>query len=270
MAGFAVSTPILEGDRSTSASLLLRRRAASIVTTGGPQPARAAQAATRTIPIVFLSGSDPVKDGLVKSFNRPGNNVTGVHVFTTSLGPKRLDLLCELLPEARVIAFLVNPTSQIRDMQVSQVEDAARTIGRSLIVVNASNDGEIDLAFATLAQRGTQALLMSADLFFQTRTSQLVALAARYKMPVMYEWPEFAAAGGLISYSTVRDDTSLQAGIYVGRHALTQVLIGLNPAIKEIENKPVVGSHELEIAYDGNDCKSEVDANQNDFQIRCG
>jgi putative ABC transport system substrate-binding protein len=204
---------------------LVRSQVAVIVTNGGPQPARAALTATQTIPIVFLSGSDPVQDGLVKSFNRPGSNVTGVHVFTTSLGPKRLDLLCELLPEARVIGFLVNPTSQIRDMQMSQVGDTARGMGRTLIVVNASNDREIDLAFASLAQRGAQALLMSADLFFQVRTTQLVALAARYKMPVMYEWPEFATAGGLMSYSAVRADTALQVGIYVGR-----ILNGAKPA----------------------------------------
>jgi len=116
---------------------LVRSQVGVIVTTGGPQPARAAQAATPTIPIVFVSGSDPVQDGLVKSFNRPGGNATGVHVFTTSLGPKRLELLCELIPEARVIAFLANPSSQIREMQVKQVEDAARTIGRSVVVLNA-------------------------------------------------------------------------------------------------------------------------------------
>src|SRR5436190_17300110 len=129
---------------------LIRSQVGVMVTTGGPQAARAAQAATPTIPIVFQSGSDPVQDGLVKSFNRPGGNTTGVHVFTTSLGPKRLEPLCELIPEARVIAFLVNPSSQIREMQVKQVEDAARTTGRSVIVLNASNDSEIDLAFATL------------------------------------------------------------------------------------------------------------------------
>jgi putative ABC transport system substrate-binding protein len=216
---------------------LVRSQAGVIVTTGGPQPARAAQAATPTIPIVFVSGSDPVQDGLVKSFNRPGGNATGVHVFTTSLGPKRLELLCELIPEARVIAFLVNPSSQIREMQVKQVEDAARTIGRSVIVLNASNDSEIDLAFATLVQRGADALLMSADLFFQIRRNQLVALAARYKVPVMYEWPEFIAVGGLVSYSTVRGDALLQVGIYVGR-----ILNGAKPA-----DLPVIQSTRFEL-----------------------
>src|ERR1700704_4495217 len=221
----------------TLAADLVRSQVSVIVTTGGPQPARAAQAATPTIPIVFQSGSDPVQDGLVKSFNRPGGNATGVHVFTTSLGPKRLELLCELIPAARVIAFLVNPSSQIRDMQVKQVEDAARTIGRSLIVLNASDDSEIDLAFATLVQQRADALLMSADLFFQIRRSQLVALAARYKVPVMYEWPEFIAVGGLVSYSTVRGDALLQVGIYVGR-----ILNGAKPA-----DLPVIQSTRFEL-----------------------
>ncbi len=216
---------------------LVRSQVNVIVTTGGPQPARAAQATTSTIPIVFASGSDPVQDGLVKSFNRPGGNTTGVHVFTTSLGPKRLELLCELVPEARVIAFLVNPSSQIREMQVKQVEDAARAIGRSVIVLDASNDSEIDLAFATLVQRGADALLMSADLFFQIRRNQLVALAARYKVPVMYEWQEFTAVGGLISYSTVRSDALLQVGIYVGR-----ILNGAKPA-----DLPVIQSTRFEL-----------------------
>src|SRR5215510_10926850 len=144
---------------------LVRSQVAVIVTAGGPQVARAAQAATSTIPIVFQSGSDPVQDGLVKSFNRPGGNTTGVHVFTTSLGPKRLELLRELNPNVRVIAFLVNPSSQIREMQVKQVEDAARAIGQNIIVLQASDDSEVDAAFATLVQRGAGALLMSADLF---------------------------------------------------------------------------------------------------------
>jgi putative ABC transport system substrate-binding protein len=196
---------------------LVRSQVGVIVTGGGPQPARAAQAATSTITIVFASGSDPVEDGLVKSFNRP--------VFTTSLGPKRLELLCELVPEARVIAFLVNPSSQIREMQLQQVEDAARTMGRTLIVLNASNDSEIDLAFATLVQRGADALLMSADLFFQIRRIQLVALATRYNVPVMYEWPEFITVGGLVSYSSVRSESLLRVGVYVGR-----ILNGAKPA----------------------------------------
>jgi putative ABC transport system substrate-binding protein len=209
-----------------------------IVTAGGPQVARAAQAATSTIPIVFQSGSDPVQDGLVRSFNRPGGNTTGVQVFTTSLGPKRLGLLRELIPKASVIAFLVNPSSQIAEMQITEVQEAARSVGQGMFVLSASTESEIDRAFETLAQRGASALLMSADLFFQVRRDQLVALEARYKVPVMYEWPEFVAAGGLISYSTALTDSLLQMGIYVGR-----ILNGAKPA-----DLPVVQSTKFELA----------------------
>jgi putative ABC transport system substrate-binding protein len=213
---------------------LVRREVAVIATTGGPQVARAAQAATSTIPIVFTSGSDPVQDGLVKSFNRPGGNTTGVHVFTTSLGPKRLELLRELIPKVGVIAFLVNPSSQISEMQIIQVQEAARSVGQEILILNASTESEIDLAFETLVQRAAIALLMSADLFFQVRRDRLVALEARYKIPVMYEWPEFVAAGGLISYSAVR---TLQMGIYVGR-----ILNGAKPG-----NLPIVQSTSFEL-----------------------
>jgi putative tryptophan/tyrosine transport system substrate-binding protein len=215
---------------------LVRNQVAVIVTAGGPQVARAAQAATSTIPIVFQSGSDPVQDGLVKSFNRPGGNTTGVHVFTTSLGPKRLELLRELIPNVSVIAFLVNPSSLISEMQITQVQEAARSVGQEMFILNASTESEIDLAFETLAQRAANALLMSADLFFQVRRDRLVALEARYKVPVMYEWPEFVAAGGLISYSAVRTDW-LQMGIYAGR-----ILNGAKPA-----DLPVVQSTRFEL-----------------------
>jgi putative ABC transport system substrate-binding protein len=216
---------------------LVRSQVAVIVTAGGPQVARAAQAATSTIPIVFQSGSDPVQDGLVKSFNRPSGNTTGVQVFTTSLGPKRLGLLRELIPKASVIAFLVNPSSQIAEMQITEVQEAARSVGQGMFILNASTESEIDLAFETLVQRGASALLMSADLFFQVRRDQLVALEARYKVPVMYEWPEFVAAGGLISYSTALTDSMLQMGIYVGR-----ILNGAKPA-----DLPVVQATRFEL-----------------------
>jgi putative ABC transport system substrate-binding protein len=216
---------------------LVRRQVAIIVTTGGPQTARAALAATKTIPIVFQSGSDPVRDGLVKGLNRPGANATGVYVFTTSLGPKRLELLLELVPKTRVIAFLVNSRSQIAEMQVKEVQETARGIGQEVFILSANTDSEIDQAFATLARRGAGALLMSADLFFQVRRDQLVALAASHKIPVMYEWPEFVSAGGLMSYSTSRKDTSLQMGIYVGR-----ILNGARP-----DDLPVVQSTKFEL-----------------------
>ena len=155
------------------ANELVDRHAAVIVTTGGGQPARAVLAATSTIPLVFASGSDPVAEGLVKRFDRPDSNATGVHAFTASLGPKRLQLLREVVPNARTIAFLVNPSSQIAEMQMTQMREIARSIGQAIMIFNASTENEIDLAFATLVQRGAGALLMSADTFFQVRREQL-------------------------------------------------------------------------------------------------
>jgi putative ABC transport system substrate-binding protein len=222
---------------SALAADLVRRQVSVIATTGGPQPARAALTATSTIPIVFTSGSDPVKDGLVKSLNRPGGNATGSHVFTTSLGPKRLELLRELVPKAGTIGFLVNPSSQIAEVQVKEVVEAARTFGQQAHVLSASTAEEIEQAFVGLVQRGAGALLMSADLFFQVQREQLVVLAARHSLPVMYEWPEFVRAGGLISYSTFRTDAFLQSGIYVGR-----ILNGAKPG-----DLPVVQSTRFEL-----------------------
>ena len=196
---------------------LARRQVAVIATSGGPQPARAVRAAAPSIPIVFFSGSDPVQDGLVASLNRPGGSTTGIQVFTTSLGPKRLDLLRELVPKGRVIGFLVNPTSQIAEIQVAEVQEAAKKLGQPLYVVNASTKPELEEAFAALAQRKVSALLMSADLFYQVQREQIIGLASRYAIPTMYEWRDFVVAGGLISYSTVRGDAYRQGGAYVGR-----------------------------------------------------
>jgi putative tryptophan/tyrosine transport system substrate-binding protein len=222
---------------STFAAELVRRQVSVIATTGGPQPARAALAATSTIPIVFTSGSDPVKDGLVKSLNRPGGNATGSHVFTASLGPKRLELLRELVPKADTVGFLINPSSDIADIQVKEVVEAARTFGLQVHILNASTAEEIEQAFVDVIQRGAGALLMSADLLYQVQRHQVVALAARHSLPVMFEWPEFVRAGGLISYSTFRTDAFLQSGIYVGR-----ILNGAKPA-----DLPVVQSTRFEL-----------------------
>jgi len=208
-----------------------------IVTTGGPQPFRAVRRLTNTIPLVFTSGSDPVVDGLVDRLDRPSGNATGVHAFVTSLSPKRLELLRELVPKARTIAFLVNPTSQVAEMQITQVQEAGRTFGQEIFIVNASTDREIEPAFVALVQRGAGALLMMADTFFQVSRDRLVALAARYAVPAMYEWPEFVKAGGLISYSTVRSEYARQVGIYAGR-----ILNGAKPA-----DLPVVQSTRFEL-----------------------
>src|SRR5712692_7366000 len=218
---------------------LTRRRVAVIATSGGPQPARAARAAAPTIPIVFLSGSDPVQDGLVSSLNRPGGNVTGISVFTTSLGPKRLEILRELVPKGGAIAFLVNPSSQIAEVQVKEIQEAARAIGQQIYVLNASTESEIDRAFAILVQRKASGLLMSADTFFQVQREQLVALASRHAVPTMYEWREFVTAGGLVSYSTARSDAYYQCGVYIGR-----ILNGVKPG-----DLPVIRSTKFELVF---------------------
>jgi putative ABC transport system substrate-binding protein len=204
-------------DRLPILANMLVARSTVMATTGGPQSARAVLAATSTTPVVFWSGSDPIEDGLVTRFERPEGNATGFHVFSTSLGPKRLELLRELIPKAHEIAFLVNPSSQVAKMQVTQVQQAARAFGQAIFILNADTENEIDLAFASLVQRGTGALLMSASTFFQVRRDQIIALAARHAVPAMYEWPEFVRAGGLISYSTVRAEYAFQAGLYAGR-----------------------------------------------------
>ena len=149
--------------------------------------ARAVRAATRTIPIVFTSGSDPVQDGLVDSLNRPGGNLTGVVAFTASLGPKRLELMRELVPGKNVIAFLVNPTSQIADIQTREVQAAAQRMGEKLLVLNAGTISELDHAFATLVKQGARALVMSADLFFQV--GQFVPTGRRHTWLVTDDWP---------------------------------------------------------------------------------
>jgi ABC-type uncharacterized transport system substrate-binding protein len=206
------------------AAELVRRRVAVLVATDRPS-ALAAKAATATIPIVFTSGADAVEIGLVASLNRPGGNATGVNIFTTELGPKRLELLRQLLPNAGTIAFIVNPNSATTGRQVSELQTAAAALGQQILVLNAGSEKEIDEAFATIVERRVAAVLYPASLFFQVRQEQLVALAARHSIPAMYEWREFVTAGGLMSYSTNRAEAFRQIGIYTGR-----VLKGANPA----------------------------------------
>jgi len=173
-----------------------------IATSGGTSSALAAKNATSTIPIVFESGRDPVETGLVASFSRPGGNLTGVTIRTAELMPKRLELLSELVPQARVIALLVNPNSVQTESIIRQVQEAARAKGAQLHILKAGVEGKFETAFASLVQLQAGALLVANDPFFPNRRDQLVALAARYAVPAIYEWREFAAAGGLISYGT--------------------------------------------------------------------
>jgi ABC-type uncharacterized transport system substrate-binding protein len=194
----------------------VRRQAAVIVASGTPS-AIAAKASTSTIPIVFSMGVDPVGLGLAASMNKPGGNATGVAVFTNELGPKRLELLRELVPKAELIAFVVYPDGAVSPAQVAAIQAAAQAIGQRILVVNAATPSDIDQAFATIVQHNAGAILYSAHQFFQVVRDQLVALAARHRLPAMYEWREFVTAGGLVSYSTNRNEAFRQMGVYVGR-----------------------------------------------------
>jgi putative ABC transport system substrate-binding protein len=202
---------------------LVYRQVAVIAT--GTASGLAAKAATTTIPIVFGTGGDPVTLGLVTSLNRPGGNATGVSFFASALGAKRVGLLRELVPQVTVIVALVNPNFPEAASQISDVNEAGRKLRVRILVLNASNESEIDTGFATLAQQRVDALVVGADPFFAARRNQIVALSARYAIPAIYSFREFAAAGGLMSYSPSLTDTYRQMGIYVGK-----ILNGTKPA----------------------------------------
>ena len=204
---------------------LVRRQVAVITTTGGDPAALAAKAATTTIPIVFTAGTDPVKSGLVASLNRPGGNATGVHILTAMMEGKRQGLLRELVPTVTRIAVLLNPTYTAAEVQLKEVEEAARTLGLQTQVLHASTELELDTTFATLGQLRVGALQVCADPSFNSRRDHIVALAARHAIPAIYEQREFAVVGGLASYGTSLADAYHQLGIYTGR-----VLNGDKPA----------------------------------------
>ena len=207
------------------ASDLVRRNVAVIAATGGPASGLAAKAATATTPIVFINALDPVKAGFVASLNRPGGNATGISLFTAALEPKKLELLHELVPKAVVIGVLVNPRSPNAETVSKNLQEAARALGVQIHVVNAATEREFGAAFAALVQQRADALIVTTDPFFNTRREELVALAARDAIPAIYEWREFPAAGGLMSYGTVLADAYRQAGVYTGR-----ILKGEKPA----------------------------------------
>jgi len=176
-----------------------------------------ARAATATIPIVFHTGADPVRAGFVLSLNRPRGNLTGVTTLSSDLGPKRMGLLHELVPKGTVIAVLVDQNFPDGVSQLTGMQDAARSLGREIVVLNARTASDIDAAFATLAQRRVGALSSLGGNFFNTRNEQIVTLAARYAIPAIYDRREFPAAGGLMSYGPDRRAIDRQAGIYVAR-----------------------------------------------------
>ena len=196
---------------------LVRRRVTVILTMGGESSALAAKAATATVPIVSILGTDGVQTGLVASVARPGGNLTGVSSSFVELEPKRLELIRELLPKAGTIALLVNPDEPYAETQASEVRAAARATGHNVTILKARTVGDIDAAFAGLAGLRADALLVATNPFFFTRAAQLVVLAARYGMPTLYFRREFVAAGGLISYGSNPDETYHVAGTYVGR-----------------------------------------------------
>ena len=204
---------------------LVRSRVEVIVTSGGDVVTAAAKAATATIPIVFSSGGDPVARGFATSLARPGGNMTGVSLLVIELIPKRLELVHDLVPNATLIAGLINPKNSNAGRNLTALQEAAQAKGVQIHISEASTDSELETAFADLASLKAGTLIVGADPFFNARRNQIVALAARYSLPAIYEWREFVDVGGLISYGPSLTGVYRQIGTYVGR-----VLNGEKPA----------------------------------------
>jgi putative ABC transport system substrate-binding protein len=202
----------------------IRRRVAVIVA-NGISIARPAKGATSTVPIVFFSGGDPVALGLVASLNRPGGNVTGVAILSGELAPKRLQLLHDLLPNAARFGVLADPAAPATPSLIADLQAAARTLDRQLVIANGRTDGDLETAFATFSQQHVGAVLFSTSPFYASRMEQLAALATHHALPAIFEYREFAVAGGLMSYGTSLGYLYHQAGIYAGR-----ILNGEKPA----------------------------------------
>lgn len=207
------------------AAELVNLKVAAILAAGGPPSALAAKKATSTIPVVFSAADDPVGLGLVPSLSRPGGNVTGMSLFNASLGAKRLALLHELVPSAHVVAYLTNPANPSVKLEVKAVQEAAKTFGLDLQVVDASTDQEIEAAFAGLTERHIGAVIVAGEPFFDSRRAAIVELAAKDAIPASYSWRENVAIGGLLSYGTTINESYRNSGIYCGR-----ILKGERPA----------------------------------------
>jgi putative ABC transport system substrate-binding protein len=207
------------------AAELVSHQVTVITATGGEPSALAAKAATATIPIIFTLGGDPVAAGLVASLNRPGGNLTGMTIMALQMGPKRLELLRQLLPNATAMTMLINPAFPTTSAEARELQDAARSLGLQINVQNASTESQIDTAFTTIVQQRASALIVATDPFLLGQRDQLVRLAARHAIPTMYFLREFVEAGGLMSYGPNIANEYRQAGVYTGR-----VLKGEKPA----------------------------------------
>jgi putative tryptophan/tyrosine transport system substrate-binding protein len=212
-------------DRLPALAADLVRRHVAVIVASGNEATLAAKAATTTIPIVFVSGADPVASGLVAGLNRPGGNVTGVANLMAELGPKRLQLVHEFLPNATLFGVLVDPASRITQSVVPDIQAAARTLGLQLLIVDVRTDSDLETAFESFSQQRVGAVLFGTGTFFSRRMEQLAALAARHSLPAIYQYREFALAGGLTSYGSSARYFYHQVGIYVGR-----ILKGEKPA----------------------------------------
>jgi putative tryptophan/tyrosine transport system substrate-binding protein len=225
---------------------LVRRQVAVIFTTGAGGGARAAKAATSTIPIVFTVSRDPVELGYVASLGHPGGNLTGINFFAGELVEKRLELLHALVPKATVIAVIVNPSGTPIESRVQKLQETARTMGLQLRLLNATNEQEIDAAFATFVQLRPGALLVDSDVFFNARRAQFVALAARHAVPAIYEVRDYVAAGGLMSYGASLREAYRLAGTYASK-----ILNGAKPA-----DLPIMQSTKIELVINAKTAKA--------------
>jgi putative tryptophan/tyrosine transport system substrate-binding protein len=243
-----------QDDQLSALAADLVRRQVAVIATSSTSSAVVAKASTKKIPIVFTVSSDPVELGLVESLNRPGGNLTGSTNLGVEVGPKRLELLHELLPAAKVIAFLIHPANPGAESQTNDHQRAARILGLQLHVLRASTEGDIDSAFESLAQLGVEALVIGPDNFFNTRSQQLATLALRYRVPAIFNDQPFAEAGGLTSYGASIMEQYRLSGLYTGR-----ILKGEKPT-----DLPVVQSTKFELVINLKTAKAlglEVPAN---------
>ena len=212
-------------DRLPTLAADLVARQVSVIAATAIAPARAAKEATTKIPIIFQTGADPVQFGLVNSLSRPEGNLTGVAMLTNTLAPKQLELLHEVVPTVMLVALLVNPKNPISETDKQNVKSAAKTLGQQIIVLDASNDSELEAAFSAIASQHAGSVLVQSDPFLNSRPDKIANLGARYGMPVLHQGPEFPAAGGLMSYAIDFTDSHRQVGIYAGK-----ILNGAKPA----------------------------------------